>query len=90
MKSLLSILTLALGLAVASASPAAARGSVPYGTQHSPVFMADLGGVGRQQQDVALCHHTARSHVVFLGYWVCSQGYVKSLTACEGNSYLRF
>tara|TARA_R110002073_G_scaffold50196_2_gene133055 strand:+ start:929 stop:1783 length:855 start_codon:yes stop_codon:yes gene_type:complete len=87
MKSLISLIALVLGLTVMTATPAAARPSVPYGTQHNLDFVANMEGAGPGGQDAALCHYTVRSHLAFLGYWVRSKGYVMSTTGCEGNSF---
>lgn len=90
MKPFFSLIALVLGLTFMTATPAAARGSIPYGTQHSLDFVAEMGAIGPGGRNASLCHHTVRNHVAFLGYWARSEGYVMSTTSCEGNSYYSF
>lgn len=78
-------LALAFGLSLIAANPAhAARGAVPGGTSYDLTPVADISAGGAS---ITICHYTQMDHILWIGYWLTSKGYVLSDNGCTDTSY---
>lgn len=84
MKKILSILTLALGLTLAT-SPAAHAGAGRWGKDLTFVAETQIPAAGGQSY--ALCHLVDFMEVLFVPVYTSIEGYALSADRCDGTSY---
>jgi uncharacterized tellurite resistance protein B-like protein len=80
-------LLIVLGVAVIALTPKAqAQGASLFGTKEQMSYVAATKMSAPGGAPFSLCHLTRKSHVLYLGYWRASLGYVLSDAGCDAGA----